>query len=66
MPKNHNTTDCPLSALALPSAIVERLAQQDVTTISGWVRLGRRRLAIFGITRRVAQQIDVLAQKGAP
>jgi hypothetical protein len=56
----------PLAELPLlPSPIIERLAAEGIDSLEAWRRLGRKRLRIFGITRRVVAQLDALAERGA-
>jgi hypothetical protein len=45
----------------LPAQILERLRAEGVNSLD-WKRLGRRRFRIFGVTRRVAAQLDSLAR----
>jgi hypothetical protein len=46
----------------LPPAIRERLAAEGVLTLDDWRALSRqRRRSIFGITKRVADQLSALA-----
>jgi hypothetical protein len=51
------------SFTALPRPIIERLAA-GVDSLETWRKLGRKRLRIFGITRRVAALLDAL-ERGA-
>lgn len=65
MKNNTTAPDSPLSALGLAPAIIDRLTAEGITTASAWRALGRRRRAIFGITRAMVQQIDGLAREAA-
>ena len=47
---------------ALPARILERLAAEGVNSLADWRALKRRRHQIFGITSRVAAQLDALAR----
>jgi len=49
----------------LPPAIIERLAAAGVCSAADWRALGRRRLGIWGITRRIVRELDELA-RGTP
>lgn len=46
----------------LPPAIAARLAGEGVHSLADWRALGRKRLQIFGITKRVIKQLDELAR----
>lgn len=48
---------------ALPPHIVEQLHLEGVYSLADWRRLGRRRLRIFGITRRTVEELDTAARK---
>jgi hypothetical protein len=50
----------------LSAAILERLAAEGVRTLEQWRALGRRRHELFGVTRRVAEQLDALAKLYRP
>ncbi len=47
---------------ALPSLIVERLHAEGVHSLDDWRALGSKRFQLFGITGRIALQIDKLAE----
>jgi hypothetical protein len=53
-------------AAGLGETIVERLKANGVATAAAWHDLGRQRLQIWGITRRVATQLDKLARQAKP
>jgi hypothetical protein len=55
----------PTDLATLPEKLRTRLRAEGVTSLSQWRGLGRKRLAIFGITTLMARQLDELA-KGAP
>lgn len=48
---------------ALPAHILERLHAEGVDDLADWMRLGRRRFQIFGITHRIAQLLDAAARE---
>ncbi len=48
--------------LGLPARITARLAAEGVRSLVDWRALGRKRLAIFGITPSVIKQLDDLAK----
>ena len=52
----------PLPSDQLSPAVFNRLAAEGIRTLEAWRALGRRRHKIFGVTRRVAEQLDVLAK----
>lgn len=49
----------------LPPHILERLAAEGVHSLADWRALGRRRFQLWGVTRRVVEQVDKLA-RGTP
>lgn len=51
------------SLAALQPHIVERLHAEGIDSLAAWRHLGRRRLAIFGITRAMVQEIDAAAAR---
>ncbi len=53
-------------SLSLPDSIVERLRAEGINSLADWVALGRRRLAIFGVTRRMVTELDALAREVQP
>lgn len=56
------TTRTPAPDLsALPLHLVQRLQAEGVTTLDDWRALGRRRLSIWGVTRRTVAELDALA-----
>lgn len=59
---NTKQNDC---IAELPGTVLARLAAEGVTTLNEWPALGRRRFAIFGITRPMCAQIDTLAREAA-
>jgi hypothetical protein len=46
------------SLQGLPAALLERLAAHGITTAEQWLALGAKRRRIFGITRKMCEQID--------
>lgn len=52
-----------LSHLGLSETIVSRLAVENVHTLGDWSELGERRRQLWGITRRVVEQLDTLARE---
>lgn len=52
-----------LSQLKLAPHIAERLAAEGVHSLKDWRALGRRRLAIWGVTRRIVAELDALARR---
>jgi hypothetical protein len=47
----------------LAPALIERLAGHGIRNLQDWHRLSRsQRRGLFGITRRVAEQLDVIAR----
>jgi hypothetical protein len=50
---------------SLPPTLVTRLAAEGVHSLEDWRALGRKRLQLFGITKRVIKQLDALA-RGTP
>ena len=47
----------------IPARIVARLADAGVRSVADWRALGRRRMEIFGITRRWIDALDELARE---
>jgi hypothetical protein len=51
---------------ALPPHILQTLHAEGIFSLSDWRRLGRKRFAIFGITARLAAQLDAAAREVRP
>lgn len=47
----------------LPPALRERLAAEGVFTLRDWVKLGRRRRQLFGVTSATVKKLDALARE---
>lgn len=52
-----------IAATGLPAHVVELLGREGVHSLEDWRRLGRKRLAIFGIPTRLARQLDEAARR---
>lgn len=52
-----------ISRVGLPPHIAERLAAEGVHSLEDWCALGRRRLTIWGVTRRIVTELDALARE---
>jgi hypothetical protein len=58
--------DRPARLAALPPHLIERLAAEGVHSLTDWRALGRRRHQVWGITRRMAAELDALAREVRP
>lgn len=56
---------CSLSHLGLPAHVLDALEREGITDLLAWRKLGRRRLAIFGVTPRTAALLDAAAKEAA-
>ena len=52
-----------LADLGLASHVLELLRSEGVDDLQGWRRLGRKRLAIFGIAPRTIKLLDAAAKR---
>jgi hypothetical protein len=64
--RNTGSNECgphSLSDLGLPGSIVQRLRAESIIALSDWRSRGRKRLQIFGVTRRMVAELDALVRK---
>lgn len=52
-----------IAQLGLPAHVVETLAREGVHDLADWTALGRRRLRIWGVTRRTVTLLDAAARE---
>jgi hypothetical protein len=62
-PSRLRPQQAPTDFAQLPPTITERLAEHEVHSLSDWRRLGAKRFALWGVTRRMAATIDALARQ---